>query len=1235
MRAKTLFCALVLAGGVLAPGGGLTAVQHRGEASRQPLPNFDAREGTLPAPAAAAERDARRENGQASRHHPHTGAIRVLGDPDVSLQPGASPDAVRELLSSLAGRLGLEDGDLASLTLVRDYVTASNGLRHVIFAQSFAGIPVLDGIIAAHIDSGGEVLRVTSSAARGAERANGIAVASAAAARIAAGNIRPDQAYTPRSRGGNGGARQHALFDRGPFLRDVTAQLTWVPVNGRLQLAWRVSLEPDGDPQFYDVLVGAAAGDVLLRRNRVLNAEGTGRVIQSAATQAIDPRRPDENPTTAAACPPVAGHEVRDLTLPFLDAASVLGNTGRLDGNNAHIYHGNATTEAPQGTFDGGQWSFDFPFESVGGGATTLFFALNYAHDFFYDLGFTEAAGNFQQNNFGRGGAGNDPVKAIARAAGRNNASIEVDPVDGNSPTISMFMWDGAGCWAQDLDGDGSIDLDGDYDLDIVLHEFHHGVNHRLNTAFSGNEADAIGEGASDFFAYSVNGNTTLAEYSRPGGLRSVNGKTYGDWFCLLGFFCEPHGNGEIFANVLWDVRQRFRADLVRGSEGAAINESHQLYIDGLTLSPPSPTMLDMRDAIVLADSVRNPGSPRSENFCRIWEAFSARGMGVAARDTADHGANVVTADFSVPAGCNAPPPPPTITLAVITAAASEAGPTSGRFRVSRGTPQTSTITVQLTIGGTAKNGTDYASIPASVTIQPDAAAADVVIAPIDDSLLESNESVTLTLRAGSTYVLGSPSSGSVTIASDDVAPDFVVSALTAPQEAAAGQTISVTDTTKNQGTGPGASSVTSFHLSANFQLDAADHALGSRTVPALAVGEVNTATTSVALPAPLTPGVYYLFAKADGPAGQVETQESNNLRSVQVRVGPDLLVTTLTVPSVVGAGVAFNVTDLTTNQGAEAADATQTRFYLSSNYQWDSGDTPLQSRNVPALAGEGSSSATTSLTIPAGTATGQYYLLARADAGEAVPESSETNNVKFVLVHVGPDLQISSLSVPVTGRSGGTVAVTETTRNAGGGGAGASTTAFYLSADNRLDGTDHRLTPARTVGALAGGASSSAVTTVTLPAVAAGRWYLLAAADDLAAVAETQEANNTRYGLISIGPDLDLTLLSAPSTATAGTSITISDTVKNVGADPAGPSITRLYLSLDTTLDGSDTPIGDRAVGALGPNLTSVGPTTVAVPGELSGRYYIIAMTDAAGAVAESNESNNAYARAITIYPQ
>ena len=397
-----------------------------------------------------------------------------------------------------------------------------------------------------------------------------------------------------------------------------------------------------------------------------------------------------------------------------------------------------------------------------------------------------------------------------------------------------MFLWDGSNCWSEDVDGDGLLDIDGDFDTDIVLHEFHHGVSHRLNTSFNGAEADAIGEGGSDFFAYSINGDTNLAEYSRPGGLRTINGKGYNDWTCLLGLFCEPHDNGEIWANVLWDLRERFRHDLVRGSEGAAINEVHQIYVDGLKLSASSPTMLDLRDAMMEADAIRNPGTPEGPNFCALWETFAGRGMGLNASDTAANGFNQVIANFSVPPGCNAPPSPPAVTLTVTNATATEAGPTNGIFTITRAEVSQTALMVNVATSGTAARGSDYVTIPSGVTIPPGAASVDVPVVPIDDTNLEGNETVGLTLRSGSGYVIGGTPSGTVTIISDDVAPDLTVSALTVPSTAGAGLTMTVTDTTRNQGTGPVAASTTSFYLSTNGTLDAGDTFVGSRDVPAL-----------------------------------------------------------------------------------------------------------------------------------------------------------------------------------------------------------------------------------------------------------------------------------------------------------------------------------------------------------------------------------------------------------------
>jgi subtilase family serine protease len=443
-----------------------------------------------------------------------------------------------------------------------------------------------------------------------------------------------------------------------------------------------------------------------------------------------------------------------------------------------------------------------------------------------------------------------------------------------------------------------------------------------------------------------------------------------------------------------------------------------------------------------------------------------------------------------------------------------------------------------------------------------------------------------------------------------------------------------VTDVTTNQGAGPAAASQTGFFLSANYQLDASDTPLQSRAVGPLAAGASSSGTTSLIIPAGTASGTYYLIAKTDVPDALPESIETNNVKWVTIKVGPDLQVTSLSAPATAGAGGTIAVTDVTTNQGAGPAAASQTGFFLSANSQLDASDTPLQLRAVGALAAGGSSGGTTAVTIPAGTTAGTYYLMAKTDAPDALPESIETNNVKWVTIKVGPDLQVTALSAPVSGASGGVIAVTETTRNMGAGAAGPSHTAFYLSSNYSLDVTDVPLSPARAAGALAAGGSSSGATNVTLPIVAPGPWYLIAKADDQGTVDETVETNNTRFVMIAIGPDLDVITMTAPSTGVAGTSVAITDTVKNIGPGVASASTTRYYLSLNYAFDGSDTFLGERAVGPLGENATNTGTTTVVLPDGVSGGYYLIAVTDAAEEVPESNEGNNTYWKLITINP-
>jgi hypothetical protein len=74
-----------------------------------------------------------------------------------------------------------------------------------------------------------------------------------------------------------------------------------------------------------------------------------------------------------------------------------------------------------------------------------LFYVNNWLHDWYYDSGFKEIHGNAQSNNYGRGGLGNDSIRAQAQDnAGLNNAYMST-PSDGARPRMQMLIYTGQG----------------------------------------------------------------------------------------------------------------------------------------------------------------------------------------------------------------------------------------------------------------------------------------------------------------------------------------------------------------------------------------------------------------------------------------------------------------------------------------------------------------------------------------------------------------------------------------------------------------------------------------------------------------------------------------------------------------------------------------------------------------------------------------------------------------------
>jgi hypothetical protein len=72
-----------------------------------------------------------------------------------------------------------------------------------------------------------------------------------------------------------------------------------------------------------------------------------------------------------------------------------------------------------------------------------LLYLNNVVHDILYSHGFTETAGNFQLDNFGHGGSGDDAVNAEAQDGGGLDNANFASPPDGRKPRMQMYLWSG------------------------------------------------------------------------------------------------------------------------------------------------------------------------------------------------------------------------------------------------------------------------------------------------------------------------------------------------------------------------------------------------------------------------------------------------------------------------------------------------------------------------------------------------------------------------------------------------------------------------------------------------------------------------------------------------------------------------------------------------------------------------------------------------------------------------
>jgi hypothetical protein len=408
-------------------------------------------------------------------------------------------------------------------------------------------------------------------------------------------------------------------------------------VGPRAVLAWHSYVDV-GPNEWYEMLVDANTGALLYRYNLYADvAQGTVFKESGLGVRTLE-------------------SFVGDTTINT--AAGWMGTSTVTTGNNVDTYLDTNADNQPDainatGIQNGRAFSsiqdFTFPF-TLGVDPRTLraaelanlFYFNNIMHDFVYRLGFTESAGNFQTNNFGRGGAGNDSVRAEAQdGSGTNNANFGTPP-DGSRPRMQMFIFTRGTAALDDDRGSGE-------DGDVVLHEYGHGVSNRLvggpaNTScLGGTQAGAMGEGWSDYWAATFYNNGVIGEFVTNNLTRGIRRAAYSvpsdpvhDSYADLGVGgFEVHRDGEVWAAALWDLRQTL---------GAALADS--LVLQGMKFTPCSPSFLNARDGILMADQNLNGGA----NRCDIWRVFARHGMGVSAQG--NNGTTHVAAT-DIPQDCN------------------------------------------------------------------------------------------------------------------------------------------------------------------------------------------------------------------------------------------------------------------------------------------------------------------------------------------------------------------------------------------------------------------------------------------------------------------------------------------------------------------------------------------------------------------------------------------------------
>lgn len=543
---------------------------------------------------------------------------------------------------------------------------ADNALQHVYLETEFFGVPVFDGDVAAHLDREGRLLRLQRGDVPEPPARLAPALSARQAVESALQALAPDQTAPLQILEQDAGPRRQSTFQHPAVKTPIAASLVWFPLGAEARAAWRIYVDL-GSNRAYQLVIDADDGVILFSINLVREIDPIGLV--HAAPAIPHPAAGSATVQPLSGWPAQAGGACPAAIYPagvsgcWTDGTDSSGNNidACVDLNGDEVCDSRALGV-------GGSFVFSFadsfslandPAPDRNFALVNAFYWTNALHDWLYGLGFNEAAGNFQSDNFSRGGQGSDAVRVDIHDGFSNNQASFLTPPDGIAPRMNLGLFTG-------------LRRDSALDGDIMTHEYAHGVTSRLvggplNAAsLYLLQSAALSEGWSDAFAFAFTGDPIIGEYvtrSTATGIRTVrydqSSLTFGELGVRratmlpiqnrLAGLPQPHIDGEIWASTLWDVRQ-----------AVGVESFPRLLVESLKMTPPRPSMLEARDAVIQTAAALGLGG---QHACSVWNAFAARGMGasaalnpVAPGEAPDTAVSVYEA-FDAPAFCGGAPP--------------------------------------------------------------------------------------------------------------------------------------------------------------------------------------------------------------------------------------------------------------------------------------------------------------------------------------------------------------------------------------------------------------------------------------------------------------------------------------------------------------------------------------------------------------------------------------------------